>query len=640
MPVVALWGVLNEALRSDIGVPAEMTVMAGTAHADRPDIAGSPVRSRLRDLMKRLVRRLTRQGSFGPGDAAVSSRLTLLVAAGVLPLLVFNLAMIYVDFRNDRASAIHQTLVLSRAVARSTQGFLNTRTADLVELAESRSLANGDLVTFRAKAERLLQQQFPGNAIVLWRPDGETLLDIGGAAGTPLPDRQPRGRPQFGLNRDRPAVSGVFVPSGHRHSVVAIDVPAHSTAGKSELVLTLYIGLDAFASLIDREKPADGWITAIIDQYGVRVARSPAANLIAQPVKAGAPDPWPAQPEATFEGISPDGTQVFAAYCSLPHLGWRASVAVPTDLLTGPAWRSAVLSVAAAFVLLVSGTLLQRKISQGITVPLATLHRIAVAPDSDRSYSDTVATGLREADAVAKALIAEKHSRHDAIARLERALEQRTIALGQRDLLLREVYHRVKNNLQLVDGFLALHIGQATNHEEVEALSDLRSRVYALGLVHQQLMTSADLKCFDIAPFLHQLADCIMAAGGRDNCTMQVAAVGMMVTLDFATPLGLLVNELITNCFKHAHPYGHVAISVNLQRNALGDVVLTVSSAWRNEPNVPSRSGGSREVSYLRGHGIEIITSLAAQIDGGMTIRDGNPYTTEVVIPAASIEGG
>jgi two-component sensor histidine kinase len=125
---------------------------------------------------------------------------------------------------------------------------------------------------------------------------------------------------------------------------------------------------------------------------------------------------------------------------------------------------------------------------------------------------------------------------------------------------------------------LTLQIGQTDNREVVEELSDLRGRVYALGLVHQQLMTSADLKRFGIAPFLNQLADNIVAAGGGCCGAVHVDAVCMMVTLDFAIPLGLLVNELITNCFKHSHPRGCIEVSVTLDQDPVGDILLTVAA--------------------------------------------------------------
>src|SRR3546814_1592696 len=96
---------------------------------------------------------------------------------------------------------------------------------------------------------------------------------------------------------------------------------------------------------------------------------------------------------------------------------------------------------------------------------------------------------------------------------LEGMVEERTAALRQRDLLLREVYHRVKNNLQIIDGMVMMQARQLRDQAAKDSLQALRSRIYALGLVHQQLMASRDLQTFDIAPFLEELSGHIFEGG-------------------------------------------------------------------------------------------------------------------------------
>jgi hypothetical protein len=313
--------------------------------------------------------------------------------------------MVYGDFRDDRARAFRQTMMLSRAIAQSTEGFLNARIADLVVLADSPALEAGDLDTFRTKAERAVRHQFPGDTLVLSRRDGRQLICTGVLTDSPLPNREQFAGQGQVLGAELPSVSGVLVPGGTDAPVVAIDVPVHGPGEAADLVLTLYVNLNAFAPLIEQEKSADGWIIAIIDQNGRRVARTPAAGLVGQPVTLGFPAPWPSRQEAMFEGKSPQGLPVLAAYSSLTHFGWRASVAVPSELLTAPAWWSALSSVAAALVCLLLGSFLARRIARGITVPFASLHQIAVAPDNDGFDSGTPATGLREADVVAQAIV-------------------------------------------------------------------------------------------------------------------------------------------------------------------------------------------------------------------------------------------
>lgn len=209
-------------------------------------------------------------------------------------------------------------------------------------------------------------------------------------------------------------------------------------------------------------------------------------------------------------------------------------------------------------------------------------------------------------------------------ARTEQALRT---ALGQRDLLLREVYHRVKNNLQIVDGLLMLHARNLNDPAGVQVLQGLRSRIYALGLVHAQLMASKNLETFDIAPFLHELAQNIVAGSGDHEVRVEVEAAPLEVNLDFAVPLGLLVTELVTNSLKHAFPDRSGLIRVVLTRNAAGAVVLTVADNGIGGDAKPARVGT----------GASIIAGLVRQISGEMSVSRRKGRTTTIVIPAPEL---
>jgi two-component sensor histidine kinase len=206
---------------------------------------------------------------------------------------------------------------------------------------------------------------------------------------------------------------------------------------------------------------------------------------------------------------------------------------------------------------------------------------------------------------------------------LEQALGERTAALEQRDILLREVYHRVKNNLQIVDGLLMMQAMKLKSPRGREALIALRGRVHALGLVHHQLMGSKDLKTFDIAPFLRELSQNILAGFAKDGVTVHVDASPMPVGLDFAIPMGLVVTELVTNSLKHAFADRGGAVSVVLRPDAEGVLVLTVSDDGLG------RGEGSAKRSPP-GLGATIVRGLVKQIDGVMTVRNRNGTTTEV----------
>jgi PAS domain S-box-containing protein len=155
-----------------------------------------------------------------------------------------------------------------------------------------------------------------------------------------------------------------------------------------------------------------------------------------------------------------------------------------------------------------------------------------------------------------------------------RALE---VALSERETLLRELYHRTKNNMQVIESMIALEASQADQRAPGELFSALTSRIHAMGLVHQKLYQSSDLTKIQLDEYLRDLITVILAAtdaGERVQPRMDVTSVA--VSIEIAVPLGLVLNELITNAAKHAFPdsaTGTISISARLEGSRL---VVTV----------------------------------------------------------------
>jgi two-component sensor histidine kinase len=221
-----------------------------------------------------------------------------------------------------------------------------------------------------------------------------------------------------------------------------------------------------------------------------------------------------------------------------------------------------------------------------------------------------------------KAQIALTQAKHD----LEVVVEERTAALAQRDLLLREVYHRVKNNLQVVDSLLLMQSRRLADEDAKAALETLRGRVYALGLVHHQLMGSKDLETFEIAPFLEELSRHLLEGGGGTGISLSVRAAPLRVGLDFAIPLGLLVTELVTNSMKHAFDDGSGAIEVTLDEAEDHQLVLQVAD--------DGRGYDPAEASAAASLGGSIIEGLVQQLRGEMTVMTDGGVRTVVRLPA------
>jgi two-component sensor histidine kinase len=247
---------------------------------------------------------------------------------------------------------------------------------------------------------------------------------------------------------------------------------------------------------------------------------------------------------------------------------------------------------------------------------------------------------LRDSEAQVRAANAELEARVAArTAELTEANQHLTDALGERDLLLREVYHRVKNNLQIVDSLLVMQSRQLSDPKAKAALRGLRDRVFALGLVHQQLMGSRDLQTFDFGPFLEELTRNLVDGGPGHDVTLSVKAAPLSVNLDFAIPLGLLVTELITNSLKHAFKGGKGAITVDLTRADDGAVDLVVADDGQGMPAAPAAPipATARSRAAAGGLGVNIINGLLKQLRGTMTVTSDSGARCHIRVPFPSV---
>ena len=212
------------------------------------------------------------------------------------------------------------------------------------------------------------------------------------------------------------------------------------------------------------------------------------------------------------------------------------------------------------------------------------------------------------------------------LARTREALEQRvgertadlTSMIGQRDLLLREVHHRVKNNFQVINSLISFESSHATNDETRETLRSLHGRVYALGLVHQRLMQSSNLATFDIRAFLDDLCSNLASLSSADMRGIKLVAEAdpLQTDLDVAGPLGLLVTELVTAAFARYGDGETGEIRVSLRRAPDAKLALVVG-----DDAPPGEAGDASESRIVR--------ALVAQLGGELALtRNGGTVAT------------
>ena len=181
---------------------------------------------------------------------------------------------------------------------------------------------------------------------------------------------------------------------------------------------------------------------------------------------------------------------------------------------------------------------------------------------------------------LADGYIARPFSQADFLARIDAFLRIRAVqealrtALSEKEVLLKEVHHRVKNNLAAILGLLDLQ-GQMISDESARAsMMELSNRIRSMALVHEQLYQSNDFSQIVFQDYLETL--CVHLRSSyhlSGDISVSVSAVGVMMGLDIAVPCGLLITELVTNSFKHGFP-------ASQSRTWAGGCKIDVSAQW------------------------------------------------------------
>lgn len=188
-------------------------------------------------------------------------------------------------------------------------------------------------------------------------------------------------------------------------------------------------------------------------------------------------------------------------------------------------------------------------------------------------------------------------------------------AYQERDGLLRELYHRVKNNLQQVEGLIAIEAAALQDEHARDALMALSGRVRAMGRVHQMLLNSRDLAHISARAFLRSLCDSIAQTsnGPRNGVSISVVADDAEIDIERAVAKGLIVNELVANSLKHAFPSGGGgSICVRFSRAADSSSLLEVEDdgAGIQQQSEPQTSGSRI--------GMTLVSGLVSQLGGNI----------------------
>lgn len=214
------------------------------------------------------------------------------------------------------------------------------------------------------------------------------------------------------------------------------------------------------------------------------------------------------------------------------------------------------------------------------------------------------------------------------VAKALAAEQQAERSLAEKEILLREIHHRVKNNLQIISSMLSLQGNRSSDEQTREVFQESEARIRAMALVHEQLYRSDDLAHVDLSVYLDTLAQKVLRYFGRPDCSVSVKVDESVreVTVDRAIPIGLIVNELITNSVQHG-----------IGQSRAGSILVRFTTVGQgSELSVLDDGAGmpaGLDIANSDSLGLKLVVALTEQLGGSFSISSHQGTRCVVSLP-------
>ena len=222
------------------------------------------------------------------------------------------------------------------------------------------------------------------------------------------------------------------------------------------------------------------------------------------------------------------------------------------------------------------------------------------------------------------------HDRKLAEEQLKNSEEQLRASLLQKDILLQEVHHRVKNNLAIISALLSLQVRQTGDQRLKELFKETQNRIHAMAFVHEQLYMQDDMETVNFQSYAEGLTYYLQHTYklGNKDISLSTDIEPLSLSLNTLIPCGLILSELITNSLKYALTDTRgLQISIALHQTGDGLINLIVGD---NGPGLPE---GLDPLSGQGGLGMNIVNHLVGQLEGDMTIRNNEGTEFSITFP-------
>lgn len=200
-------------------------------------------------------------------------------------------------------------------------------------------------------------------------------------------------------------------------------------------------------------------------------------------------------------------------------------------------------------------------------------------------------------------------------------------SLKEKEVMLKEIHHRVKNNLQVISSLLNLQSGYATDEQTQNLFKECQHRVRSMSLLHERLYRSSDLSKVNMHEYTQSLVNFLLhsySISGAIETDLNISSIRL--SIDSAVPCGLIINELVTNAIQHAFPdkrTGYMSVSM-VQSGE--EIILTVSD---DGIGLPENFSPDSSLSL----GITLVDTLVHQLNGQLEISSNNGATFKITFP-------
>ncbi len=497
----------------------------------------------------------------------------------------------------------------ARTVASAIDFRLTSVEAAMATLAMSPALRSGDIATFYKDAEALAKTQRV--VVALASPSGEQILNTNAPFGQALPPTAPEARYTESVATQKTQFSNMIFGNVTKRWLVTVTVPVVSD---NRVEHVLIVGLDTvlhFGEVLAGFDIPTTWTVAILDEGNVIAARRPFEDrFIGQTANPDVYGVMTAAEDGSGRGKTITGEAVQVYYARLKWASWTTLVGIPEADVDGSVSAAVTPVIMVGILVLLASLLAAWTLGRRFTDQLVLIANYASAFRSGQVIARSSPSRITELAELTTTL----QSASDERTRYEQSLKG---LLADKDLLMQEVHHRVKNSLQLVRGMLSLQARNAEQPGTKTALLAAASRIMTVADVHQHLYQGHSTAEIDVGRYVTDLAanlamSLLPAETGR---RIVVHANSMIWPSEKVTTLGLIITELVTNAIK----YGDGTVTVLLKVEADGQAQLVVEDEGRGFPEGFSLGQGS-------GLGSKLVTSLVRSEEGSVMIDHSVPF--------------